>query len=69
MLDFFFDLITTMIGVITGGLITIGINNLTNTKLLRKNHELDILQDIKALLNDWRHHLLLDVTTALTLPK
>ncbi len=57
-------LITTIAGVIIGGLITIKVNNITNTKTLRKTHELSILQKVKELLQAWSEHLSTDVTNA-----
>ena len=66
--DFYSNLISTVLGVIIGGLITIKINNSTNTKLLKKEHELKMLQEIKYLLNDWSMNILEDVTTAFKEP-
>ncbi len=57
-------LITTIVGVIIGGFITIKVNNITNTKTLRKTHELSILQKVKELLQAWSEHLSIDVTNA-----
>lgn len=57
-------LITTIVGVIIGGFITIKVNNITNTKTLRKSHELSILQKVKALLQAWSEHLSTDATNA-----
>lgn len=58
--EMMYNLITTIIGVVIGGLITIKVSNLTNTKLLKKEHQLKILQEVKQHLRDWSVHLLED---------
>lgn len=56
------NLISTILGVIIGGLITIKVSNLTNTKLLRNQHTLEVLQNIKNLLRKLGEDILLDST-------
>lgn len=46
-----------IVAVIIGGLITLYITNLTNTNQLKKEFELELLQKIKLLLNDWINDL------------
>jgi hypothetical protein len=55
-----YNFITAIMGVIVGGLITIKVSDLTNTKLLKKEHQLKILQEVKQYLRAWSTCLLED---------
>lgn len=61
--EFFYNLISTVLGVMIGGFITIKVSNITNITLLRKQHTLDIYQKIKEMLRAWSEHILLDSTS------
>lgn len=61
--EFFWNLISTALGVVIGGFITIKVSNITNTVLIRKQYTLEILQKIKGLLREWSEHILLDAAS------
>lgn len=69
MMNFFFsicsllrNILPDILGVIIGGLITLRITKVSDTNLLKKEHKLEILQNIKSLLREWSTDLLLNVT-------
>ena len=62
MYDFMLNLVTTLLGVVIGGFIAIKSSNITNSRLLRKEHLLNLLQKIKMSLDSWSEHVLLDGT-------
>jgi hypothetical protein len=47
------DMATTILSVLIGGIIAIVTNNLVNTRMLKKQHVLDLLREVKKLLSDW----------------
>ncbi len=61
------DIITSALGVVIGGLITVKVNNVTNSKVIKKTHALSMLQRIKELLTGWSGQLSADMARAFEL--
>lgn len=61
------EMIPDVLGVLIGGMLTLRVTEVINTNLLKKEHELEILQKIKSLLREWSITLTTNVTSNLAI--